>query len=215
MPIICFEGASAAGKSTLSDYLREKCGAFVVREVNFLFERTAAEPRFWYFEKQTERWQMALEAAKNHSLVILDGDAFQPLWYNWAYDYDFGESFREINRFYRNALAAGKINFPDKYFILTVNTGALRNRKAGDSSRTRKNFERHLRFIEPQKAYFNFIKSNRNGLVEFIENEDIELSGEKVINSLAGNVSDKDASLDLFDSIADWLENKRAADFIK
>lgn len=216
MPIICFEGASAVGKTALSRYLSENFGAYVIPEVNLLFQRTPDEPKFWYFEKQIERWQLADRASSAYEIVILDGDPFQPVWYNWAYDFDFGEPFEEITDFYRRELAAGKIAFPDRYFILSVKTGELRKRKTNDAKRTRKNFDRHLRFIQPQRAYFSFIKSINSNSVEFIENEEIEKSAAKVINSIGGNFgrSGKSESLALFDAIENWLGSKKAENFI-
>lgn len=216
MPIICFEGASAVGKTALSEYLRDNFDVCVIPEVNLLFQRTSEEPKFWYFERQAERWQLAASASKSYEIVILDGDPFQPVWYNWAYDFDFGNPFEEITDFYRKELAAGKIAFPDKYFILTVKLEELRKRKASDALRTRKNFDRHLRFIEPQTAYFNFIRSINKDLAEFIENKEIEKSAEKVINSIGDNFTrlNKPQFLALFDSIKNWLDNNKAESFI-
>ncbi len=215
MPIICFEGASAVGKTALSKYLRGNFNAYVIPEVNLLFQRTPDEPKFWYFERQVERRKMAADASKTYEIVILDGDPFQPLWYNWSYDFDFGEPLEEITAFYRRELAVGKIAFPDKYFILSVKSDELRKRKTNDASRTRKNFERHLRFIEPQRAYFNFIKSINSDLVKFIENEEIEKSAEKVVNSIGDNFArlKKPESLALFDAIKNWLSSNRAENF--
>ena len=211
MPIICFEGASAVGKTTLSAYLRDNFNAFVIPEVNLLFQRKEIEPKYWYFEKQVERWKLAVKASSKHEIVILDGDPFQPLWYNWAYNFDFGEPFEEIINFYRKKLTASEIAFPGKYFILTIKNDELKNRKTTDVSRTRKNFERHLRFIQPQIAYFNFIKSLDTDLVEFIENKEIERSARKIIN-LTGN-SKKRLSTKLFDAIKKWLSGNNAGKF--
>jgi deoxyadenosine/deoxycytidine kinase len=213
MPIICFEGASAVGKTSLSKYLAENFNAYVIPEVNLLFQRTPNEPKFWYFEKQVERWELAVKASKNYQIVILDGDPFQPLWYNWAYNFDVLQSQESTAGFYREKLANGKISFPDKYFILTANNDDLRNRKINDASRTRKNFERHLQFIKPQLAFFDFIKSINNDLVEFIENREIEKSAAKVINSIPLEHSTQDSSLALFDAAKIWLTETQAADF--
>jgi hypothetical protein len=166
--------------------------------------------KFWYFEKQVERWDLAVKASKNYEIVILDGDPFQPLWYNWSYDFDVLEPLKSITGFYREKFAAGKIGFPDKYFILTVETDELKKRKIKDASRTRKNFDRHLRFIEPQIAYFDFVKSINNDLVKFIANKEIEKTGAQVINSIHNSRSSKHLSLELFDSIKNWLNNNDA-----
>ena len=213
MPIICFEGASAVGKTSLSKYLSENFNAYVIPEVNLLFQRPTNESKFWYFEKQVERWELAVEASKNYQIVILDGDPFQPLWYNWAYNFDVLQPLETIADFYREKLADAKIAFPDKYFILTVNNDDLRKRKISDASRTRKNFERHLRFIKPQLAFFDFIKSINNDLVEFIENREIEITAAKVINSIPLQHSNQDSSLALFDDAKIWLTETQAADF--
>jgi deoxyadenosine/deoxycytidine kinase len=213
MPIICFEGASAVGKTSLSKYLSENFNVYVIPEVNLLFQRTPSEPKFWYFEKQIERWELAFNASKNYQIVILDGDPFQPLWYNWAYNFDVLQSLESTTDFYREKLADGKIAFPDKYFILTVNNDDLRKRKINDASRTRKNFERHLRFIKPQLAFFSFIKSINNDLIEFIENREVEKTAAKVINSIPLEHPNQDSSLALFDAAKIWLTETQAADF--
>jgi hypothetical protein len=213
MPIICFEGASAAGKTSVSKYLSENFNAHIIPEVNLLFQRTPNETKFWYFEKQVERWELAVKSAKNYQIVILDGDPFQPLWYNWAYNFDVLQSLESVAGFYREKLADGKIAFPDKYFILTVNNDDLRKRKINDASRTRKNFERHLQFIKPQLAFFSFIKSINNDLVEFIENREIEKTAAKVINSVSLEHPNQDSSLALFDAAKIWLTETQAADF--
>lgn len=213
MPIICFEGASAVGKTSLSKYLSENFNAFVIPEVNLLFQRTPDEPEFWYFEKQVERWGLAVKASKNCQIVILDGGPFQPLWYNWAYNFDVLQPLETIADIYREKLADGKIAFPDRYFILTVNNDDLRKRKTNDASRTRKNFERHLQFIKPQLAFFDLIKSINNDLVEFIENREIEMTAAKVINSFPLQHSNQDSSLELFDAAKIWLTETQAADF--
>ncbi|HEY9650862.1 MAG TPA: AAA family ATPase, partial [Coleofasciculaceae cyanobacterium] len=87
MPLICLEGASAVGKTTTSKALAERYGAYIVPEVNQLFQPPTPEPIYWYFERQVERWTLAQSQLKNHDLVVLDGDPFQPLWYNWAFDF--------------------------------------------------------------------------------------------------------------------------------
>ena len=214
MPIICFEGASAVGKSTISAFLRDNHNAYLIPEVNLLFERKAVESKFWYFEKQIERWQLALSAMKHHEIVILDGDPFQPIWYNWAYDYDFGESFEGIMSFYQSALISKAMDFPHQYFILYAGDEELRRRKINDALRRRKNFERHLRFIKPQIAYFNFINSLNNHFVEFIENKEINASAERVINLIEDKNPGEFSSLNLFASIKNWLSTHKSEEFI-
>src|SRR5215204_5437527 len=100
MSIICFEGASAVGKTTTAKALKDD-GAFVVPEVNQLFNRPENEAFEWYFERQVERWRIAEQQSKIYDLVILDGDPFQPLWYNWAYDFVGWQKLDFMEQFYR------------------------------------------------------------------------------------------------------------------
>ena len=56
MPLVCFEGPSAVGKTTLARQLANTLGATVIPEVAMLFSRPADPPPTWYFERQVERW---------------------------------------------------------------------------------------------------------------------------------------------------------------
>lgn len=73
MPILCLEGASAVGRTTICRELEKRYGAYIVPEVNLLFERPAEEQKNWYLDRQVERWKMALEQSRNNELVVLDG----------------------------------------------------------------------------------------------------------------------------------------------
>jgi hypothetical protein len=123
MTLICLEGASAVGKSSTSQYMNKKADAYIVDEVNKLYERPNPEPESWYFDKQVERWSIASQQVS--SLVIFDGDPFQPLWYNWFYNFEGWQSLDFINEYYRNHLMRGTIGFPDKYYILCINDKKL------------------------------------------------------------------------------------------
>lgn len=214
MTIVCLEGASGVGKSTVAARLGDLTGAAVVPEVNLLFERKADEPRFWYFERQAKRWRMAAgNAEKVGQISVLDGDPFQPLWYNWAYRYDFGEPAGEIHCFYARMLVEGKIGFPDRYFILSVSEEELRCRRERDETRTRKNFEQHLRFIGPQRAYFEFLSSLRSGWVEFVENGSVEATARKIDESIGTGPHRRQDPNELFESITNWLSRHDAAEF--
>jgi hypothetical protein len=78
--IICLEGASAVGKTTLSHAIAARMHAAVIAEVWALFQRPSPEPPTWYLERQVGRWRFAVEITRKHGLSILDGDHFQPLW---------------------------------------------------------------------------------------------------------------------------------------
>jgi thymidylate kinase len=211
MPIICFEGASAVGKTTTANAYKVSYEAFVVPEVNFLFDRPRNEVPEWYFERQVDRWSIALEQSKIHSLVILDGDPFQPLWYCWAYNYVGWQSLDFMEQFYRPRIRDKIINFPDSYFVFSTNEAELRKRKAGDASRQRRGFETHLKMIKPQLRYFQALQAFSPNRVCFLEAENIEMNvkfvQDRVFDLARNNEIESEA---LFDRIIQWLRENKA-----
>jgi hypothetical protein len=154
MPIICLEGASAVGKTTTSIGIAKNTSTFIIPEVNLLFERPKKESKTWYLERQVERWQIAQEKIKEYDTLILDGDIFQPLSYNWCFDFKlYNQSLDFLYRFYLSEIKAGRIDFPDKYFYLVTTRENLRYRKENDCTRKRRNFEKHLDILEPHERY--------------------------------------------------------------
>jgi deoxyadenosine/deoxycytidine kinase len=169
MPIICLEGASGIGKSTAAKYMADKFGYVRVPEVNELFERPANELPHWYFQMQEERWKMASEISDSGRVAILDGDHLHPIWYNWIFS-DLGfQPINEVMRYFKKSFTDGKINFPDAYVVLKLPKDELRLRKESDKSRSRKNFETHLRLIEPQIEYFEALTRGGFNEIKFLE----------------------------------------------
>jgi len=122
--IICFEGPSAIGKTTLCELLsNEYC---IIPEVNLLFEKEASASKFWYYEKQQARYELAHKANQS---AILDGDTFQPIWYNWIYGYPMGfPTKEETHRFYKEQLESGQLQFSDLYIVFKADEKTLRHR---------------------------------------------------------------------------------------
>ena len=117
MGIIAFEGASAVGKSTTCRELEKNYGAYIIPEVNSLFE-SKNEHRTWYFEKQVERWNIAVQKSEQYELVILDGDIYQPLSYNWCFHFDiFNQPLSLIENFYKEKMINRKLVFRINIFI--------------------------------------------------------------------------------------------------
>lgn len=211
MPIICFEGASAVGKTTTANALESDYGALAVPEVNQLFDRPDSEPADWYFERQVERWSMAREQSKFHSLVILDGDPFQPLWYCWAYDFDGWQSLDFMERFYKPKIRNKIIGFPDLYFIFSTTEDKLRKRRQNDVTRKRRGFEAHLRMIEPQRRYFETMRLFSPHRVSFLRAETIETNIEFIQRSISGVIKNNETkSEELFDKMTGWLRKTKA-----
>ena len=210
MRVICFEGPSAVGKTSTASAVAAESGACIVPEVNLLFERPVAESAKWYFERQADRWRLAVAQARTHPLVILDGDPFQPLWYNWAYDFRRCQGLDVMEAFYRPRIAEGALGFPHRYFVFGASIEALRRRKAADESRRRGGFETHLRFIEPQRRYFRAMQSFAPGRVLFVEARTIE-GNAQVVTEQSGPLREQGRPLALFDFMVGWLRSHRAA----
>lgn len=169
MPIVCLEGPSAAGKSTAAKRLADTGKAAVIGEVNQLFRRPARPSATWYLERQLDRWTRALAALDGATLAVLDGDPFQPLWYNWVYPDEGWAPLSDLVAFYRPRLQTGEMDLPDGYVLLRLNAAELRNRRQADPTRRRANFDKHLRLVEPQLRYFSMLDGLCPGYVSVVD----------------------------------------------
>jgi len=211
MTIISIEGASAAGKTTTSAALAHQNRAFHIPEVATWWKKPAQEYAEWFFERQVDRWRIATEKEQDGE-VIIDIDLFQTFWYNWAFDFTLfgGQSLEFVEDFYRPLLSQRKLGFPDKYFILYTNEANLRERRVNDKTRLRRGFELNLKFIEPQKRYFQALNNFFPGIVCFIESIDIESNVTKIRNELPNCKNAHRYSLELFDYMVYWLKENIA-----
>lgn len=209
MSIVCIEGASGVGKSTVCDVLEKEHGFKKISEVNHLFKRPLNPLPIWYFEKQVERWSLANELSGDGGVVVLDGDPFQPLWYNWIFSDKQIQPLSDVIEFYFSAVEQGRIKFPDRYYLLTASESVLRKRKEGDTKRLRRNFESHLRLIRPQLNYFEILNSNRPNSVSVIESDAVSTAVERILSS-ARNPHRGGSHLDLFERQRNFVSNTRA-----
>ena len=198
---ICFEGPSGIGKTTLSQLLSKEYK--IIPEVNKLFKEEKNEGGLWYYKKQVERYQLS-EISNN---TIFDGDIFQPLWYNWSYNFPKGYlSIDEMKAFYEVEINNKNIQFPDLYIIFQTSVENLRKRKAKDKTRRRRYFEKHLQLLKTQPLYFGFLKKEFPYLVEFVTFDSLlqaEAQVRKIIISRKNKVAHN--SLQILNVITDWL----------
>lgn len=203
-PIICFEGPSGIGKTTMGQLLSSEYN--IVPEVNLLFERPENEPTHWYLEKQVERYNIC---QKSNTLSILDGDIFQPIWYNWVCNYPTAFLPKTATHtFYKEQLSAGKIQFPDLYIIFYVEEKELWSRKEKDLTRRRRNFEKHLKIIEPLQEYWLFLDRETELAVKFVHYLDVETVYLEVLAILENLQKCSIDEAKVFGQIERWL-NKR------
>ena len=204
--IVCLEGASAVGKTSTSRVLAQSLGVAVIPEVNAIFERPHSPSENWYLERQVERWSMAHQAQVTHPLAVLDGDPFQPLWYNWSFEFQGLQSLDALAAFYRPLIADGVLCFPDVYFHLIIGEDELRRRKEADMTRSRRNFDSHLRLMDTQRLYFSAMAALAPSLVQTVEAVTVDKNVRRIELILEGTREVRPDPLALFDCLVDWLK---------
>jgi len=201
---ICIEGPSAAGKTSLCKLLSKRFN--IIAEVNELFTPQKDSSKFWYHNKQVERYQLS---KASDQATLFDGDIFQAIWYSWVYSYptEFLSS-DELQTFYIDKVEKGVIGFPNCYFVITADKEDLKKRKENDSKRKRRNFDKHLLLIEPQKKYFSFIKNHTEIELHFVPNDNLEKTAKPILN-IADTLSAKELKhRQILDKIFSWIESQ-------
>ncbi len=95
---------------------------------------------------------------------------------------------------------------------LTASEEQLRERRAADASRSRRNFDKHLRMAGPLLRYFCALSEAAPGRVAVVEtNRPGELVG-RVAEALGRLPPGPPDSLRLLDCMADWLRSHPAAE---
>lgn len=206
MSIVCLEGASAVGKTTVSKLLEERFGYLRIAEVNELFESSINESSTWYFERQIDRWKLARDESQKGGVAVLDGDLFQPVWYNWIFTNDGLQPLNEVFDFYQCRVQNGDIEFPNKYIVLKAPHSELSARKVSDPTRSRRNFVKHLQLIAPQFEYFQAMRAISLNSVEFLESDNPSNLADKIIN--LDKPVNKLNSLEILNAIYNFVESR-------
>lgn len=108
--------------------------------------------------------------------------------------------------FYEDSIQKKEAAFPHQYILLSTTLDALKTRKESDQKRTRRQFEKHLRLIEPQKKYFKEIKKISKNRVIFIEAD----TPERVAHRIS-RIATRNATINtelLFKAIRDFTVNQ-------
>ncbi|HEX5727309.1 MAG TPA: hypothetical protein VFX98_17690, partial [Longimicrobiaceae bacterium] len=198
MPVLALEGASAVGKSTTARALADALSAEAVLEDDARFTGP-------YLERHLALWRWVAERSRAGRTVVLDGDPFKALWFGWVYPGEGWTPLDALEAFYRPLLMRGEVAFPAGYALLEADEAALRTRRAGDPTRRRRRFEKHLRLVEPLRRYFAALEALSPGRVLFLRAESVAESV-AALRGFAGRVREPvDSDVGLFDGLIAWL----------
>ncbi len=154
--VVCVEGPSAVGKTTLATALA-RTGAAVVPELDAAGAPPVAESAAWFVERHAAQWRAARALAEEAPFAVLDGDPFKGLWYNAVFAERGWPGVDVVRPLYAAHVAAGTIGVPALYVALDASEDELRARRAGDAARTRRSFEAHLRLVVPLRRWFDTV----------------------------------------------------------
>lgn len=204
--IICVEGPSAVGKSSLGSALAQIGGAPLAGEVAGVPPAGTA-PATWFTPLQVERWARAVQSAGRARFAVLDGDPLKGLWYGWVFA---PESVAPAAMLYEAAFLGGAPDLPDLYVALDAGEAELRARRAGDAGRTRRNFERRLALVEPLRRWFGELASILPGRVLRLDTGDRDPLAPAVLAALSRPAPAPAAAVDVLRHMVGWLDRERA-----
>jgi hypothetical protein len=127
-----------------------------------------AAARFWV-ERNAARWAEVREREQRDRLVVVDTDPFK-LHFTWTL-YKSGQTTRQawelMRDVSREAFVAGRYGLADLMYVSDVDIATLHARRAGDPTRTRRNFERHVKLRDSLLRWYRVIDALEPGRVVF------------------------------------------------
>ncbi len=167
--LVVVEGISAAGKTL---WCRAHGAGHVVEEarpdgpVPDRADDPAGAARFWTAQNAC-RWQAAKEVAARTGLAVCDTDPLK-LHYSfclWRIGALEGEHWRFERGLARKAVAKGELGFADLYLVTRIDPELARAQRDADATRTRRNFELHLKLQPPLIEWYRGVEAILPGRV--------------------------------------------------
>jgi len=204
-PIICLEGLTAVGKTTLAAELARTAGAAVVPELDASGAPPIPESAAWFVDRHAEQWQHARTLAERAPLVVVDCDPFKGLWYNQVFADQGWPDVRAQAPLYRAHVLRGTLAVPDLYVVLTATEAQLRARRAGDATRSRRNFEAHLRLTIPHRHYYQTLQAADPARVLLLDSSARDTLADTVLAAVERLPAAAPDSARLFEHMVRWV----------
>ncbi|PZQ17418.1 MAG: hypothetical protein DI564_06335 [Rhodanobacter denitrificans] len=169
--IVVIEGISAAGKTA---WCRRHAADRCVPETGPIAgapDRDAdphAAARFWA-AANARRWQAALALERTSGYAVCDTDPLKLhyVWSLWRIGAATEAQWRAECAAAREQIAARRLGFADRYYVRAIDTDQARRQRDGDPTRTRRNFDLHLRLQAPLMAWYETLARVLPGRVQF------------------------------------------------
>jgi hypothetical protein len=161
--IVVVEGISASGKTT---WCRKHASGFTVPETGPRDDapdatlNAEAAARFWV--KQGEhRWQAACAIERVRGIAVCDTDPLK-LHYIWSLrriGIVAERTWQAEHIATRDAIVDGRIGFADTYLVKPIEPWRARQQRNADPTRTRRNFELHVKLLEPLTRWYEALEA--------------------------------------------------------
>jgi len=204
-PILCLEGVSAVGKSTLARALAAERGAAIVPELDGSGAPPIESAEPWFTERHAERWMRACALRAGAPFVAIDCDVLKGLWYNWMHADEGWPGVDVVGPLCREHVRGGSLAFPDLYVFLDASEARLWARRDGDPTRTRGGFASHLRTRAAHRRYFAALQAAAPGRVAFVDTEDRSTLVDRVAALVPALSSGPPDSHDLLERMIAWV----------
>jgi nicotinamide riboside kinase len=167
--LVVVEGISASGKTT---WCRKHATGFTVSETGPRDDapdailNPAAAARFWV-EQGERRWQDACAIERVRGVAVCDTDPIKLhyIWSLWQIGVAAERVWQAEHAATRDAIADGRIGFADAYLVKPIDPKHARQQRDADPSRSRRNFELHVKLLEPLMTWYRGLEAVLPGAV--------------------------------------------------
>jgi len=203
--IICLEGPTAVGKTTLGAQLVAQYGAAVLPELDTSGAPPIAESAGWFVDRHAEQWRAARDRSAAAAFTVLDCDPLKGLWYNGMHASEGWKGIDVVAPLYRHHIGRGTLHFPELYIVLDATESQLRERRANDPTRRRRGFEKHVPMLSAQRRYFAALAAADPARVVVLDTADRATLVARVITAIRDARAPLVDPLELLEAMTDWV----------